>query len=261
MEKNTKVILFVLGIILLLVYFGGDLFSNFDLSEENSTNIQQTNSNSVFKKPNSFEGYQYCSFVFVDEDYLDKSGYLFKPLCNISEYPIIKDFLYDYYSINLVKSEGINFAAYYTGKGNIEISEHFKVAKNLDLYLAHEIAHSSTETLNLPTWLNEGIAEYSAYRYFKTDYKLENLQHKDILHWIPSNSPSEIGNNIRGYAHSAYIVKKFVVTYGDDKLRELILALDGRINQEDTIDVKNSKVLEVIREVTNNPHLSFEDII
>ncbi len=233
------------------------------LNTSPTTDNPYPSSPSVFKISNDQDGYKYCSFIFnwEDEPYINKTSYKFKPLCNISEYPIIKDFLYDYYLVTLVELDTTNFAAQYAGNGNIEINKHFKVAKNLDLYLAHEIAHSATETLNLPDWLSEGIADYSAYRYFGTQYKLGNMKHKDILHWSPSYSQSDIGDNIRGYAHSAYIVRKFVDKYGDDKLRELIIALDGKLNFGDSIDVKNQKILEVIQKLTNNSTISMEDIM
>ena len=228
-----------------------------------SGNNYSTSYPSIFKEPTSFIGYTYCSFVFYNESYFNKSRFLFKSLCNISQYPIIKDFLYDYYSINLIEFDNFTFiSAQYVGNGNIEINNHFRHAKNLDLYLAHEVAHSATETLNLPIWLDEGIAQYSSYRYFGTHFKLDNvLIYEDILHWDPSYSISEYGDDNRAYAYASYVVKKFVDKYGDTKLRELIIALDGKINFEDSIDVKNQKILEVIQKVTNNPALTIEEII
>jgi len=215
------------------------------------------------KKDNSIEGIHYCSFVFDynDEAYVNKTSYKYKTLCNISEFPIIGDFLYNQYHVSLVESESSNFAAFYVGNGNIEINKKFKEAKNLDLYLAHEIAHSSTEGLNLPDWLSEGIAEYSAYRYYGTQFKLKRLKHEDILHWNPSGSQTDIGDNIRGYSHSAYIVRKFVDTYGDEALKELIIGLNNKIYYEDTIDIKNKKILEVMQEITGNTNLTLEEVI
>jgi hypothetical protein len=214
----------------------------------------------LYKEPISFEGYHYCDFVFDPEyeTYAKEMEYEFVKFCNLSEkYPLINDFLYNEYSVK-IEQENWQVAAAYAGQGQIIINKQFMRAKNLDIYIVHEIAHSATETLNLPTWLNEGIAEYSAYHFFGTESKLSWYGFEGFEKWNPSTAT--YGDNIKGYTHSGYIIKSFVKKYGDESFKALLRDLYGKIDYDDNIDIKNQKVLAAFRDILKNESLSLTDI-
>jgi len=232
---------------------------NASITMNNTTSLGEEYSR-VYKKPTNFEGYHYCNFVFDSEyeNYAKEMEYEFVKFCNLSEkYPLINDFLYDEYAIKIEQGEW-QFSAWYRGEGQIVINKVFMRAKNLDIYIAHEIAHSATETLNLPTWLSEGIAQYSAYHFFGTDIKLGWYGFEGFEKWDPNTA--SYGDNIKGYVHSGYIIRSFVKKYGNEQFKALLKELDNKIDYEDSIDLKNQKVLVAFKIVTKNESLSLNDI-
>lgn len=202
------------------------------------------------------EGYRYCNFVFdyENEQWAKEQEWIFKDFCNLSDhYPHIKEFLYDEYKVELVDSDNIENPAWYYGGGVIIINKRFRNAKIFDIYFAHEIAHSAAEDLNLPIWLDEGIAQYSAYRFFGTQGKLKRSWYKNIeTNWDGS---------LQAYAYAGNIVMNFIETYGEDKFKEFLIDINGKIDLDDPIEVKNKKVLESLRKVTGNENLTLQEIL
>ncbi len=265
MAKKYKKIMAITLVLIVVAFLVWASFLNKDNKQGMTGQVVYESSedySGLYKEPVSFTGYHYCNFVFDYEleDYAKEQEWIFKKFCNLSEnYPVIKDFLYDEYFVDVESSDEWQFSAWYYGGGNIIINNKFKRAKNLDIYIAHEIAHSSTENLNLPTWLDEGIAQYSGYRFFGTQTKLTRFWFQGIEKWNPNTA--SVGENIKGYTHSGYIIRYFVEEYGDNFISDLLKELYGKINYEDDIDTKNQKVLSAFRKVTNNENLSLDDIL
>jgi hypothetical protein len=262
--------LIFIGLICLLVLTSGINSCSEEISQSQNTSLDNKNEMSnmttpnakscLYKETKAFEGYHYCEFSFdyADEEYAKEMEYEFVKFCNLSEkYPLINDFLYNEYSIRL-EDGNWQFSAWYKGNGEIGINKAFSRAKNLDIYIAHEIAHSSTENLNLPAWLDEGIAEYSAHHFFGTEAKLNWYGFDGFEKWNPNTA--SYGDNIKGYIHSGQIIRSFVREYGEEKFKALLERLDCKINYDDDINTKNQKVLEAFREILNNESLSLEDI-
>lgn len=227
-----------------------------------SNTIPENNYLGLYKPSLSLEGYRYCNFVFSyeNEKYVLSNEGTYKKFCNFTAgYPNIYEFLYNEYSVDLEKSEDWQFSAWYSGEGKVILNDQFKNAKNLDLYLAHEIAHSSTENINLPTWLNEGIAGYASYRFFGTQFKLNRLWLDNLENWDPNSG--SVGDNIRGYTHSGFVIRYYTEKYGDDFIRNLLKEVYGKISYSDTTEVKNQKVLSAFKKVTGNESLTMEDIL
>jgi hypothetical protein len=244
--------------------------SGLSIGTDKSDIVQETPNieapiSSLYKKEQNFPGYKYCIFVFDydKEQYAKDLEWVFKEFCNSSNrYPQIKDFLYNEYKVEIIESNETFVTAWYAGNAKILINKKYQAPKNFDLYLAHEIAHSSVETLNIPDWLNEGIATYSAYRFFDTQSKLTPSWRDDYYsfeYWSPLNAT--YGVNILGYNHAGYVVKAFIDKYGEGTFKNLLLELDGKIQYYDDIDTKNQKVLDAIRNVTNNQSITLNEII
>ncbi len=233
-----------------------------DNSQENFPKVESVdNYGGLYKPEKNFEGSKYCIFVF-DEQYaeyiVNKTAY--KNFCNLSErFPQIQEFLYNEYKIDMEKNEEWQFPAWYVGDARITLNYKYKSAKNLDLYLAHEIAHSSTESLNLPSWFNEGIAQYSAYKFFGTQFKLTPFWFEGFEYWNPDTA--SYAENIAGYQHAGYVVKRLVENYGEDVFKKILVNLNGKISYEEDIDTKNKLVIEAIRLATNNQSINLREVI
>ena len=252
----------IIGLVIIILIFSL-IFTGENTSEIKNSLEELRAKSSLYKKPISFEGYKYCNFVFDvnEEDWVKDNEFVFKKFCDFKTgYPPIKDFLYDEFLILLFNNPDLSLtAALYVGNARIEVNKKFAEAKNLDFYLAHEIAHSSTETLFLPDWLNEGIAQYSAYRYFGTLGKLNSRYWEGLLKWDPHTA--SIGDNIKGYYHSGYVLKMFVKNYGDETFKSLLFELDGKMKAGDSIDIKNIEILNAVRKVTGNQTIELIDIV
>ena len=262
MNKEWRNVMLFIGILIVVVFL---VYVGFNSQEDDSIKAntrEVVTSSNLEKKSVDFEGYRYCNFVFnYDmEEYVKKLEWAFKKFCNFSEgYPNIREFLYNEYFVEIEESDEVQFVAWYVGNGKIIINKRFKRGQNFDMYLAHEIAHSAAEALSLPSWLDEGIAQYAAYRFFNVQFKLKWYWFEGVEKWEPSTA--SISNNIKGYQHTGYIIRDFVESYGDDFIRDLLKELDGKINYGDDIDKKNQKVFDAIRKIVKNESLSVEEII
>lgn len=281
MNKASKflVFLFVLILVLLVLNFVFDKSRNNVSNEDTQLSPDRVEADripvssdpeigitvspgiSLYKSPIIFEGYKYCSFVFEanEKPYVKDHEYVYEKFCNLSSYPLIGEFLYSEYNVDLIDQPEWEIAAQYIGKGEIKINRKYKDASNLDLYVAHEIAHSSTETLNLPGWLSEGIAVYSSYRFFDTESKLTPYYFEGFLTWDPNNS--SYSDNVKGYAHCGYVMKKFVDKYGDNAFVNLILELDNKISPNDSIEAKNQKIQDAMKLVSQDNNFVLEDFV
>jgi hypothetical protein len=110
----------------------------------------------------------------------------------------------------------------------------------------------------LPTWFSEGIAEYSAYRFFGTQYKLTPFWFEGFEYWETNSS---YANNIKGYPHAGYVVRILIEKYGVDAFKQILINLDGKIKRNDNADLKNELVVEAIRDAVNNQSLTLQDIL
>jgi len=262
----TIIILIVLAIFLIILSSQNKNYSKpspqvNNVAEKENSEQTKADYGSLQKEEVNFEGYHYCIFVFDPkyENYTKTQNLIYNEFCNVSErFPQIQEFLYNEYKVDIEKEEW-QTAALYTGNGIIILNDQFKSAKNLDLYLAHEIAHSSTESLNIPAWFSEGIAEYSGYRFYGTQYKLNPFWFDTFASWDPSYDTYAI--NIKGYAHAGFVVRHMIETYGVDSFKKILINLDGKIGYSDNTDTKNQKIVEAVREVTGNQTITLMDII
>lgn len=219
----------------------------------------------LYKEPTNFEGYRICSLVFDNStdkaiEIIKERESTFVRFCNISEgYSGIQEFLYDSYMIEFVNGSDWEYSAWYIGKGRIKINTWHSDSGALALYLAHEIAHSSTEGQNLPPWLNEGIAEYYAARYFGTHARINKFWFDDFPVWNPLNST--IGENVMGYNHAGYVVRMLVEKYDNNIIKEFLMEINGKIKAEDSVESKNDKVIEALRKVTRDETINLDSVI
>lgn len=215
----------------------------------------------LYKLEKNFEGYKYCIFVFDEEyqSYVEKHEYIFDDFCQIKEkLPHLSDFFYNEYEITFEESDWDIWASY-VGNGKVVINKKYWNLKNLDTALAHEIAHSATEGLDLPIWLNEGIAEYSSYRFRGKEDNIHSLYVKDITTLDFYNANFRI--RINAYMQSAFIVKKMVERFGDSFIRDLLIEINGKFGRDDGVENKNRVILGAIKKVANNESITMEEII
>ncbi len=270
MKKKILLVIIFSIVIIISIYFISNSFTQTNYNSTNpqdnnsleKTKIEENNLSGLYKSPTSFEGYRYCSFVVEKENVnLFNRKRDFQPLCNITkDYPIVHEFFYDTYKIEVDRLGTWQFAAAYFGNGTLILNELYPSPEALALTLAHEITHSATESLNLPPWLNEGIASYLSQRYLHISYLQGGYYFDGILEWSP-NFNSKTEEIVRFYTQTAYAVRKFTEKYGDDSLKNLLIELDGKISRDDDINTKNQKVLETIQKITNNNTITLKDIV
>jgi hypothetical protein len=113
-------------------------------------------------------------------------------------------------------------AGEYYGSGVIFLSQ--ENPYNLSTTIMHELTHSLTDGMNLPTWLNEGVADYYAYRslgtsHIKTGYE-EGLEKWGNPDKEEEYDLSEFHEEFYEPAHT--LVQNFAEKYGEEKLRALL---------------------------------------
>jgi hypothetical protein len=203
--------------------------------------------------------HKFCDFITSQNQsrYLELNSPL-STICDLrKDDPIIGQWLYDNYTFYYTPLE-FPIAAIYAGAGVMKISTGAKMSASLKLYVLHEIVHSSTEELELPTWLAEGIAEYVSYAWIGKNHtkarRYEQLELWDISTEIrPSGDEA-----VWAYTNAGYAIRRFVEKHGEESMKAVLLELEGKIGFGEHVTTKNAKVLDAIRTATGNETLQLE---
>ncbi|MBT3298244.1 hypothetical protein HN385_04920 [archaeon] len=220
----------------------------------------------TFKKTNEYtisdNEFLHCNMIFDKEyeNYVDRYDYVFDDFCNVDEkLPYVSDFFYDKYLVLIMDVDEWSNLALYLGDGNIVINKKYWTLKDLDEAIAHEMTHSAIEGLWLPLWLEEGIADYHAFKYVDKIENIRTTSISDIELW--DEYSDDYGTTIKQYIQARYIVRKLVENYDDDIIYNLIIELDGEIDYYDSIEIKNEKVLDAIKKITNDENITLDEIV
>ncbi len=132
----------------------------------------------------------------------------------------------------------------------------------LSATMMHELTHSLTNTMHLPTWMNEGVAEYYAYRTMdifhpKSGYK-EGLEKWGNPVKSEKYDLSEFHPEFYDPAHT--LIQNYAEKYGEDKLREVLkyfqenpLKYPSNMTEFNT---NNTLILEKMRELSGDEKLA-----
>jgi hypothetical protein len=240
-HKYYVIIIFITLVIILAAGF---------LSYPETEEVIVQNETVVLEEPQE-EYLHVCLFKFsIDrQNYLKTFSYIFSRICEKEGvFDHIDKFLPDSYVIEFINNQGPEWEARYVGNKKIEINKKHWTNTMLAESVVHEMSYSATENLNLPPWLEEGIAIYTERRYQGTSVSLHKAYFKDLTLWKPSES--SFGDNAKAYEHSGYVVKTLIEKYGNEVINDLLS------------EIKSGKgTLESLKIVTGNPELVIEDVL
>ncbi len=116
----------------------------------------------------------------------------------------------------------LRYAARYLGNNSVEVDAFSLYGQKIWVVILHEFVHYGAEGLNLPSWFEEGLADYASYTVNdELIYKPEPTP-EQITEWDPYNNIFDDEENSRRYNYVAYAIKIFAREHGKDKLPEAL---------------------------------------
>jgi hypothetical protein len=114
------------------------------------------------------------------------------------------------------------YGFYTRGTGIITITVDNPKNSLLRPVLVHELSHSFTDGLRLPTWLDEGIAEYVKEEITGSSYRVSEYVY-NLAVWNDNLRSSFIEREVElRYGTSAYVVREMIDWYGEVEFKEMI---------------------------------------
>ena len=116
----------------------------------------------------------------------------------------------------------LRYAARYLGNNGVEVDAFSLYGQRIWVVILHEFVHYGAEGLNLPPWLEEGLADYASYTVNDELIYKPQPTPEQITGWDPYDNAFDDEENSRRYNYVAYAIKIFARGHGLDKLPDAL---------------------------------------